>query len=201
MKALLLLSSGIDSPVAGRMMKDRGVEVVAVHFKLFDSKKEEQKVIDLAKKVDVKQLFFADLRPCHHVFKEKGNARFTCVFCKRMMLRFAERLAEKENCDFLVTGESLGQVASQTLANMMLINMGVKINVFAPLLGFDKQEAVNLAKKYGTYELSIRKSPSCPFLPRKPLTKANLEKLEQIEQYVNVNELIEKSYKTITQVL
>jgi len=200
MKGLLLLSSGIDSPVAGRMMIDKGVEVIALHFLLLDNKKEEKKVKDLAKKTDVKHLFFADLRPCHEAFKQKGNARFTCVFCKRCMLRIAERLAKKEKCDFLITGENLGQVASQTLDNMAVINTVVKMKVLAPLLSFDKNDTVKLAKKYGTYDLSIKKSPGCPYLPRRPVTRAKLEKIEKQEEWVGVDKLIEKNYKSIKQV-
>lgn len=216
MKGLLLLSSGIDSPVASRMMIDNGVEVIAIHFKLFDNKKESQnsknsekletlsqtedKVVELAKKAKVKELFFVDLRPCHEAFRKKGNARFTCVFCKRMMLRIAEKLAEKEKCDFLITGDNLGQVASQTLDNMAVINTAVKMKILAPLLSYDKNDTVKIAKKDGTYDISIRKSPSCPFLPRKPLTRANPDKLKIIEEYIGVNKLIDKSYKTIKKI-
>src|SRR4030043_1418346 len=112
MKGLLLLSSGIDSPVAGKMMIDKGIDVIALHFDFWNNEKEDKKVIDLAKKIGVKQLFFAKIRHAHDAYKERCNPRFTCVFCKRMMLRIAEKLAEKEKCDFLITGENLGQVAS-----------------------------------------------------------------------------------------
>ena len=200
MKGLLLLSSGIDSPVAGRMMIDQGVDVIAVHFLLLDNRKEQEKVKALAKKIGVRKLFFADLRPCHDAFKEKGNARFTCVFCKRSMLRIAEKLAKKERCDFLITGENLGQVASQTLDNMAVIDTAVKMKILSPLLGFDKNDTVRIAKKFGTYELSIQKSPGCPYLPRKPLTRAKLEMMERMEEYVEINKLVDKSYKTIKQI-
>lgn len=194
------MSSGIDSPVAGRMMIDKGVEVVALHFILQDNKKEEEKVIELAKKVGVKQLFFADLRICHKEFQRNANRRFTCVFCKRSMFRIAEKLAKKEKCNFLITGENIGQVASQTLDNMVLIDSSVKIKIFSPLLGFDKNDIVKIAKQFNTYELSIKKSPGCPYLPRRPVTRAKLEKYINEESRIEINKLIEQSYKTVKKV-
>lgn len=194
------MSSGIDSPVAGRMMIDKGVEVVALHFKLFDNKKEQEKVIELAKKVGVKQLFFADLRICHDAFQKNANRRFTCVFCKRTMFRIAEKLAKKLKCDFLITGENLGQVASQTLDNMVLIDSSVKIKILSPLLSFDKNDTVKIAKQFSTYELSIKKSPGCPYLPRRPVTRAKKEKYLNEESRVEINKLIDKSYKTVKKV-
>jgi thiamine biosynthesis protein ThiI len=196
MKGLLLLSSGIDSPVAGKMMIDKGVEVVALHLKLSDNEIDEKKVIDLAKKVGVNKLFFAELRHAHNAFMEKCNPRFTCVFCKRMMLRIAERVAQKEKCDFLITGENKGQVASQTLDNMAVIQTVVKMKVLSPLLGFDKNDTIKLARKLGTYEMSIQKSPGCPYLPQHPATTSRLEKVEYEEAKLNINELIDESLKS-----
>jgi thiamine biosynthesis protein ThiI len=196
MKGLLLLSSGIDSPVAGKMMIDKGVEVVALHLKLSDNEIDEKKVIDLAKKVGVNKLFFAELRHAHNAFMEKCNPRFTCVFCKRMMLRIAERVAQKEKCDFLITGENMGQVASQTLDNMAVIQTVVKMKVLSPLLGFDKNDTIKLARKLGTYEMSIQKSPGCPYLPQHPATTSRLEKVEYEEAKLNINELIDESLKS-----
>ena len=196
MKGLLLLSSGIDSPVAVKMMIDKGVEVVALHLKLSDNEIDEKKVIDLAKKVGVNKLFFAELRHAHNAFMEKCNPRFTCVFCKRMMLRIAERVAQKEKCDFLITGENMGQVASQTLDNMAVIQTVVKMKVLSPLLGFDKNDTIKLARKLGTYEMSIQKSPGCPYLPQHPATTSRLEKVEYEEAKLNINELIDESLKS-----
>jgi thiamine biosynthesis protein ThiI len=200
MKGLLLLSSGIDSPAAGKMMIDKGVEVIALHLKLSDNEKEEKKVTDLAKKVGVNKLFFAELRHAHNAYRENCNPRFTCVFCKRMMLRIAERVAEKEKCDFIITGENMGQVASQTLDNMVVIQTVVKMKVLSPLLGFDKNEIIKLARRFGTYEMSIQKSPGCPYLPQHPATGAKLEKVEQEEAKLDINELVDESVKSAVQV-
>jgi thiamine biosynthesis protein ThiI len=197
MKGLLLLSSGIDSPVAGRMMIDKGVEVIALHFNFWDDEKENQKVVELAKKVGVKKLFFAGIRHAHDAYRERCNPRFTCVYCKRMMFRIAEKLAEQEKCDFLITGENMGQVASQTLDNMAVIQRAVKMTILQPLLGFDKNETVKIAKKYGTYELSIQKSPGCPYLPQHPATTSRLEKVEEEEKKINMNKLVEESLASV----
>jgi len=196
MKGLLLLSSGIDSPVAGRMMNDKGVEVIALHMNFWDNDKEDKKVVELAKKIGVKKLLFADLRPAHNAYGQNCNPRFTCIYCKRMMLRIAEKLAEKEKCDFLITGENLGQVASQTLDNVVVIQRAVKMMTLQPLLGFDKNDTIKIARKNGTYDLSIQKSPGCPYLPRNPATTSKLEKVEHEESKLNINELVEESLKS-----
>jgi thiamine biosynthesis protein ThiI len=113
-----------------------------------------------------------------------------------MMLRIAERVAQKEKCDFLITGENMGQVASQTLDNMAVIQTVVKMKVLSPLLGFDKNDTIKLARKLGTYEMSIQKSPGCPYLPQHPATTSRLEKVEYEEAKLNINELIDESLKS-----
>ena len=184
------------------MMIDKGVEVVAFHLKLSDNEKEEKKVIDLAKKIGVNKLFFADFRNAHNAYMERCNPRFTCVFCKRMMLRIVERFADskneegKEKYDFLITGENMGQVASQTLDNMAVIQTVVKMKVLSPLLGFDKNETIKLARKFRTYEMSIQKSPGCPYLSQHPATTSRLEKVEYEEAKLNINELVDEGFKS-----
>ncbi len=200
MKGLLLLSSGIDSPVAGKLAAEKGVELIALHLNFWDNEKENQKVIDLAKKVNVQHLFFAELRFAHDAYREKCNPRYTCIYCKRMMLRIAEKLAEKQKCDFIITGENMGQVASQTLDNMAVIQGAVKMTVLQPLLGFDKNDTIKLARKLGTYEMSIQKSPGCPFLPSHPATTSRLEKVEYEEAKLDIDELVEESVKNVKQI-
>jgi thiamine biosynthesis protein ThiI len=197
MKGLLLLSSGIDSPVAGKLMIDKGIEVTALHFVFHHNEKEEKKVIDLAKKINVKELFFAELKQAHDAYSEKCNPRFTCIYCKRMMLRIAEKFAEKEKCDFLITGENMGQVASQTLDNMAVIQGAVKMKVLQPLLGFDKNDTIRIARKIDTFEKSIEKSPGCPYLPSHPATTSRIEKVEHEEGKINITELVSESVKSI----
>ncbi|MBN2459158.1 7-cyano-7-deazaguanine synthase [Candidatus Woesearchaeota archaeon] len=200
MKGLLLLSSGIDSPVAGAMMIEKGVEVIALHLRMHNSEAEDKKVVDLAKKINVKHLFFASIIQAHDAYQEKCNPRYTCIFCKKTMLRVAEKLAEKEKCDFIITGENMGQVASQTLDNMAVIIPAVKMMVLQPLLSFDKNDTVKLAKKFSTYELSIQKSPGCPYLPQHPATTSTIAKLEAEEAKIEIDRLIEESLKTIKKI-
>lgn len=200
MKGLLLLSSGIDSPVAGKLMIDKGVEVVALHFVFHNNDIENKKVTDLAKKINVKHLFFAELNHAHDAYREKCNPRYTCIYCKRMMLRIAEKFAEKEKCDFLITGENMGQVASQTLDNMAVIQPAVKMKVLQPLLGFDKNDTIKIARKINTFEKSIEKSPGCPYLPQHPATTSRTEKVEHEEGKLNVDELIEESVKSVKEI-
>jgi len=197
MKGLLLLSSGIDSPVAGKLMIDKGIEVTALHFVFHHNEKEEKKVIELAKKINVKELFFAELRFAHDAYSEKCNPRFTCIYCKRMMLRIAEKLAEKQKCDFIITGENMGQVASQTLDNMAVIQGAVKMIVLQPLLSFDKNDTIKIARKIGTFDKSIEKSPGCPCLPQHPATTSRIEKVEHEEAKLDINALIDESVKSV----
>jgi tRNA uracil 4-sulfurtransferase len=199
-RGLLLLSSGIDSPVAGKMMIEKGVEVAALHFEFGGNAQENTKVVSLAKKIGVKRLLVAGLGDAHLAYRENCNPRLACVYCKRMMLRIAERIAEKEKLDFLITGENLGQVASQTLDNMAAIQNAVRIKILQPLLGFDKKDIIAIARKFGTYELSIEKSPGCPFLPQNPATGAKLEKVLAEEKKLDVEDLISKSVGTVREV-
>ena len=200
MKGLLLLSSGIDSPVAGKLMIDKGIEVAALHFVFHPNEKEEKKVIELAKKINVKELFFAELRFAHDAYSEKCNPRFTCIYCKRMMLRIAEKLAEKQKCDFIITGENMGQVASQTLDNMAVIQQAVKMIVLQPLLSFDKNDTIKIARKIGTFDKSIEKSPGCPYLPQHPATTSRPEKVEYEEAKLDIDELIDESVKSVKKI-
>jgi thiamine biosynthesis protein ThiI len=200
MKGLLLLSSGIDSPVAGKLMIDKGAEVVALHFVFHNNEAENRKVTELAKKVNVKHLFFAGLKNAHDAYREKCNPRFTCIFCKRMMLRIAEKLAEKEKCDFIITGENMGQVASQTLDNVAVIQAVIKMMILSPLLTFNKNETIKLARNIGTYEMSIQKSPGCPYLPSSPATTSRREKVEYEEGKLKIDELVEESLKSVKQI-
>ena len=102
---------------------------------------------------------------------------YTCIFCKRMLLRYAEKIAEKQEADAIVMGDSLGQVASQTLHNINVINSAVKIPIIRPLIGYDKEDIVKIAKEIGTYDLSILPSDPCKEVPNKPATQAKLDKI------------------------
>ena len=190
-KGLLLLSSGIDSPVAGHLMKKKGVEVIAIHFDNGTDKAGIEKVKKLKEKINLKKLFIFPYKDIQ-IEISKTDSKYQCVFCKRFMFKFAEKLAKKEKCDFLITGNNLGQVASQTLENMYVTKEAVKIKILDPLLTNDKQETINLAKELGTYEISIQKCQGCPFVPNQPVTKAKLEKIKKEEEKLNIDLSLDK---------
>ncbi|MBW2963351.1 7-cyano-7-deazaguanine synthase [Candidatus Woesearchaeota archaeon] len=197
MKALLLLSSGIDSPVAGHLMVRQGYEVSAVHFEHSGDKKNLEKVKQLAKHIGIKKLFIINNRKNQELIANNCNRRYQCVICKRLMYRIAEAIAKKENIENLLTGENLAQVASQTLTNMVVLNKTVKIRILRPLLGFDKTETMKIARQIGTYEISIQKSTGCPFVPHKPITQAKLKVVEQEESKLNLRQIIENNLKSV----
>ena len=113
------------------------------------------------------------------------------------MYRIAEKIAEKEDADFIITGENLGQVASQTLDNLAANRKAVKTEIVRPLLSWDKQETMNLAKEIGTYEISIEKAPSCPFVPKHPATKAKLDDVLYEEKRIDIKKLIKQAISNL----
>ncbi|MCX6707899.1 MAG: hypothetical protein NT001_07260 [Candidatus Woesearchaeota archaeon] len=121
----------------------------------------------------------------------KINRRFTCIICRRMMFRTAERVADKESARFIITGENLGQVASQTLDNMTVNDRATKLIVLRPLLCYDKQDIVNIAKKLGTYEISIEPPGCCRLVPPNPATKSNIEQIREEEIHAGVDSVFE----------
>ncbi|MFH1971945.1 MAG: 7-cyano-7-deazaguanine synthase [archaeon] len=188
MKALLLLSDGIDSPVAGFLMKEKGIELVALHFSHneINTKKAKQ----LASKLNIK-IYIIPYNETQKQF-QKLNKNYQCIFCKRFMVKIAEQIAKKENCKYIITGDNLGQVASQTLENMYIIDTATDLPILRPLLTKDKQETMDIARKINTYDLSIQKAPSCPFVPKEPITKAKL-KIIKIEENKLNRDIIEKA--------
>ena len=182
MKGLSLLSSGIDSPVATYLMKKKmDVEAVTFYQGRFGDEVSLKKVRKLAKHLGVR-LHIIDIENIQEQIIKNCKRKYTCVLCKRSMYRLAERLAEEHGFDYLLTGENLGQVASQTLDNLVVNDKAVKIMVLRPLIGMDKQEIIDIAKKIGTYEISIIKSKGCSALPKNPATRATLKAIEEEEK-------------------
>jgi len=182
MKALILLSSGIDSPVAAHLVSKKFI-VDALHFKSSNI----EKVKTLCKKLKIKKLYVVDHNKILKQITKKCNRKYTCVLCKRIMYKIGEQIANKHNYKYLINGENLGQVASQTLDNMATIDKAVKIKVLRPLLCYDKQETINLAKKIGTYNISITNAKKCKFVPKHPATKSNSRIIEQEEEKLELN--------------
>lgn len=181
MKLLALLSTGIDSPVACYLMLKSGFEIEYLHFATFDSVEKAIEIVKLLKKYGGKsRLFVISHEKVMEKILEIGfDKRYTCVMCKKAMLIVGELTSDELNCEALITGDNLGQVASQTISNLKAEEEQIEIPVLRPLIGFDKVEIVNMAKKIGTYEVSIRKETKCKFVPSKPATKA--KKLQKID--------------------
>jgi tRNA uracil 4-sulfurtransferase len=198
MKGISLLSDGIDSPVASYLMLKKNMELIFVNFRNSKSKEAEERVKRLVKTLAEKfnkelKLYFIDIENVQKEFMRNCNTRFQCLLCKRTMYKIAEKIAEKEKSDFLVSGENLGQVASQTLPNMYVLSKAVKIDVIRPLLCFEKNDSVKLAKEIGTYETSIENKAKCPFVPSNPSTRAKLEVIEREEKRVDMENLIKEA--------
>ncbi len=193
--ALALLSGGIDSPVACHLMLQRGLALQAVHFsqRPYTDEAPERKAEDLASLLGIDRMHVLDVGPFFEAFVQHCGHRYYFVLTKRFMLRLAERLARKEALDYLVTGESLGQVSSQTLRNLATIDASVALPVLRPLLGFDKMEIVQIARDIGTFEVS--KGPElCDLLgPEKPATRAAVETIEREEAKVPYADLLDQA--------
>lgn len=202
-KGMLLLSGGFDSPVAGYRMARRGMQLCAIHYHSFPytSEQAKQKVIDLADvlteytgKIRLLVIPFTKIQFAIH---EKCRADYMITIMRRIMIDIAERLAKQNDCGALITGESLGQVASQTMQSLTVTNEAVKdLPVFRPLIGMDKYEIMETAEQIGTYKLSELPYQDCctVFLPKNPVIKPSLQiaKSEQ-EKIENLEELIEEA--------
>lgn len=196
MKGLLLISGGFDSPVAGYLMQQKGVEINAIHFSYepFTDNGPEIKARKASEILGFKSFLVINIsKDCEKIAKE-CNHKLYFVLTKRLMLKKAEEIAKKENYDFLITGENLAQVSSQTLSNLRSITDAVKIQVLRPLLTFDKLEIINLAMKIGTYEVS--KGPEvCDILgPKHPATKSDLEEIKLEEEKIKIFKLVHRTH-------
>ncbi len=198
-RGLLLLSGGIDSPVAGWLALKRGVEIEALHFHSppFTGEGALDKVKDLCRTLSSYggeiTLHLAPFTDLQKELRLNCPEAMVITLMRRAMFRIAEKLALQRNIPVLFTGESLGQVASQTLENIAAINAVTNIPVFRPLIGFDKEEIINIARKINSYPVSIRPFEDCCtlFIPRHPVTRPQLEELEKAEKNIPLEELTE----------
>ncbi len=188
-KGLVLLSDGIDSPVAAWQMIKRGMKVSFIHFHSYTDQEEEatekvKKIALVLSKYQGRSILY--LAPFKEIQKKilEQQTRDCCLICKRMMFKIAGEIAKTEGINALITGDSLGQVASQTIENMGIIEDKTNLPVLRPLIGFDKQETIEKAKEMGTYEISILPTSFyCQqFLPKHPRTKGNLKQVEKTEE-------------------
>lgn len=201
-KAELLLSGGIDSPVAGYMIAKRGVTLHATYFHAppYTSERAKQKVVDLAKIVSKYtgpiQLHIVNFTDIQLYIYEKCPHEELTIIMRRYMMKIAEHFAKENGCLGLITGESIGQVASQTMQSLAATNAVCTLPVYRPLIGLDKREIVEISEKIGTYETSILPFEDCCtiFVAKHPVTKPNLERIELSER--NLEEKIEELMKT-----
>jgi thiamine biosynthesis protein ThiI len=192
-KAVSLISGGIDSPVAAYLMLEKGLDLVFLTFDNYpfsDGKavnKTKRLINVLSRKFDRDfKIYVINHGVNHKIISERCNERYHCVICKIIMLKTAEKIAKKENADFIVMGDNLSQVASQTLDNMKVIDSFTSLNVLRPLLCYDKDEIVKLAKEIGTYDISIEKSVDCTAVPKRPITLAKLNKVKEELEKINL---------------
>ncbi len=185
-KALLLLSGGIDSAVAGKMMQEKGMQVTAVHYiiKLVSKGITEEKCREISNKLGFEELIVKDIGKEALRITEELNRRYYFVLTKRLMLREAEKIAKEKRIPYLISGEAMSQVSSQTPWNLKVIDEAVNIHVIRPLIGMNKMEIINKAKEYGTYEAS--KGPeTCDLLgPNKPVTRTSIKKVKELEEEI-----------------
>ena len=198
-KGLLLISGGIDSPVAGYLAMQKGLELAAIHFSQhpFTDNTPEEKSRKLLKVLGINKFYLVNLGRQLEEISRNFNQKYYFVLMKRMMLKIAERLAKEKGYDCLITGESLGQVSSQTLTNLSTISKAVAIPIVRPLLAVDKEETIAIARKLGTFETS--KGPElCDALgPKHPSTQASEETILEEEKNLNIDKLADEAFKNL----
>ena len=203
-KGLLLLSGGIDSPVAGFMMAKRGVELECVHFESFPytSERAKEKVLELAKilcdytmRVRVHVISLTEIQ---EMLRDNCDEDYFTLLLRRYMMALSLKLAHELNCDALITGESLGQVASQTMKAIHVVNEMADIPIYRPLIGMDKNEIIEISRKICTFDTSILPYEDCctVFTPKHPKTRPELESVIEQQNRLNFDELVEKAYAT-----
>lgn len=200
-RAMSLLSGGIDSPVASWMMAKRGVALEMVHFYSYPytSPEAKEKVLDLARLLTPwTGRLIVHVVPFTHIQEELRRAcpeELFTLLMRRFMMRIAEGMARRTGCRALVTGESLGQVASQTMDAMAVTGAVTSLPVFRPLVGMDKEEVVRIARKIGTFETSILPYEDCctVFTPRHPRTRPRLDEIEAAEAVLDVDALVQEA--------
>ncbi|AIF69387.1 hypothetical protein PAP_04880 [Palaeococcus pacificus DY20341] len=192
MKAVALLSSGIDSPIAIYLMLKKGVEVTPIHFK--QSEVNYKKVLRIWKRLKeiyperLNDLIVVDVyeyqAPVFQKLIELKKEKWTCVFCKFTMIKKACQIGHELNAHAIITGDSLGQVASQTLDNLLIISLASDLPILRPLIGMDKIEIEAIAKEIGTFEISIEEEEPCKFVPKYPIVRGTLGEFRKIHKII-----------------
>ncbi|QOR65847.1 tRNA 4-thiouridine(8) synthase ThiI [Cytobacillus suaedae] len=204
-KAMLMLSGGIDSPVAGYLAMKRGLHIEAVHFfsPPYTNERSKQKVIDLSRKLAQFggniRLYIVPFTDIQQTIQGQVPENYTLISTRRMMLKITDEIRKRNNGLAIATGESLGQVASQTLESMFAINQVTSTPIIRPLVSMDKTEIIEISRKINTHDISILPYEDCCtiFTPSAPKTKPKVEKVEHYESFVDFNQLIEKAIESV----
>lgn len=197
MKLVALISGGIDSPVAVYKMAYMGANVVLLHMDngIFSDGKDIEKVRSLAERlraVTGKEMpvYVLNHGANQSLIKERCENPYQCVMCKRTMQHVAKEFAKANGCAGIIMGDSLGQVASQTLKNIKAEGLGLDFPVVRPLIGMDKNEIVDIAKRIGTYDISIERTAGCKAIPSKPVTEARPEKVLELQSKLDFERMV-----------
>ncbi|MBQ4312639.1 MAG: tRNA 4-thiouridine(8) synthase ThiI [Clostridia bacterium] len=207
-RAAIMISGGIDSPVAAWMMAKRGIELTAIHFASppYTSERAEQKVIDLIGKVadwsGVIKLYIVPFTELQENIRDKCPEELFTVIMRRYMIRIAEMIARKESCLALISGESLGQVASQTLTALVCTDDVATMPILRPLIGMDKEEIVRISRRIDTFGISILPFEDCctVFTPKHPRTRPSVEMIEEAEKALEVDDIISEAVENVRKV-
>ena len=203
--AAILISGGIDSPVAAWTMAKRGLELTAIHFASppYTSERAEQKVADLLTKVSEysgrMNMFTVPFAKVQEEIMAKCPEEFFTIIMRRFMMRASEKIAVNEHCSALITGESLGQVASQTLQAIVCTNQAAEMPVFRPLIGMDKIDIIDISRKIDTFDISIQPFEDCctVFTPKHPRTRPDLQAILEAERQLDCDALIEECVRNV----
>ena len=204
-KAAVLISGGIDSPVASYMMAKRGLELTAIHFASppYTSERAEEKVVELLKKVSAysgrMNMYTVPFTKIQEQIREKCHEEYFTIIMRRFMMKIAERVAKQNDCLALITGESLGQVASQTIGAIACTDDACSMAVFRPLIGMDKEEIIEISRKIDTFDISIQPYEDCctVFTPKHPRTRPVLADVIAEENKIDYEPLIEEAVKNV----
>lgn len=204
-RAAILISGGIDSPVAAWMMAKRGVELIAIHFASppYTSPRAEQKVVSLLNKVSQYsgkiEMITVPFTEIQEKIKNECPEDLFTIIMRRFMMKISQKISLKYRCEALITGESLGQVASQTISAIYCTNAATQMPVFRPLIGMDKDEIVNISRKIDTFDISILPYEDCctVFTPKHPKTKPTLDEVLKAEENLNCDNLINEAIENI----
>jgi thiamine biosynthesis protein ThiI len=203
-RLVALISGGIDSPVAAYLMNKAGADVVLLHMdnRPYADDASVAKVDEITKQLRRTTGAPFPLYSAPHGISQENisktcDSNYQCVLCKRTMLKVAQELAFKLDCGGIITGDSLGQVASQTLKNLRYVSDGLRMPVIRPLIGYDKIEIEAIAKEIGTYEISISRSDGCSIVPSKPITEADLKKMIVFDDASGMDGLVSNAFSKI----